>query len=226
MSLFTQPQLFDIDMNDVKFEHDPIAVALVRIEEDNPLHMHEVDKQIQTHKYILNGDYLAQADKIRQYYRKKLFMGAMDNRFSATTFRDCLGACLQREDIYTLKGSEIGMIAKLPEFYAEDVAREKIKQECDTSAMPPPVYVEDAKVTVRYITRTVKRFGNKKTYTYWFKKVMDNRAFCMHVEDDNPLLMLWDDYLQDKKVFELRGNWKLRKQDDFYFFQGPCRVIV
>lgn len=223
---FVQPHLFEVDMNDVKFQHDPIAVAIVRNESDNPLHMHEVDKQIHTHKYILNGDYLAQADKIRQYYRKKLFMGAMDNRFSNTSFRMNLGACLQREDIYTLKGSEIGMIAKLPEFYAEDVAREKIRQECDVSEMAPPMYVPDAKVTVRFVTKTVRRFGNKQTYTYWFKKIMDNRAFCMHIEESNPLIMLWDDYLQDKKVFELRGDWKLRRQDDFYFFQGPCRVIV
>lgn len=223
---FVQPHLFDVDMNDVKFQHDPIAVALVRSESDNPLHMHEVDKQIATHKYILNGDYLVQADKIRQYYRKKLFMGAMDNRFNVTTFRSCLGACLQREDIYTLKGSEIGMIAKLPEFYAEDITRETIRKECDTSEMAPPVYVEDCKVTVRFVTKSVRRFGKKKTNTYWFKKVMDNRAFCMHVEDDNPLIMLFDDFLEDKKVFELRGNWKLRRQDDFYFFQGPCRVIV
>ena len=223
---FVQQHLFEIDMDDIKFQHDPIAVALVRSESDNPLHMHEVDKQIATHKYILNGDYLAQADKIRQYYRKKLFMGAMDNRFNTTAFRTSLAACLQREDIYTLKGSEIGMIAKLPEFYAEDISREKIRSECDTSETPPPVYVQDAKVTVRYLTKTIRRFGNKRTYTYWFKKVMDNRAFCMQVEDDNPLIMLWDDYLANKKVFELRGNWKLRRQDDFFFFQGPCRVIV
>jgi hypothetical protein len=225
---FWQKHLFEnLDMDDVKFKHDPIAVALVRREHKTPQPMHIVDSQISCHQRILNGEYINLAKDIRSYYRKKLFMGAMDNKFTRSRFRMDLLNCLQREDIYTLKGSEVGMIAKLPNFYEEDCVRETVRDVCNTAAPEKPImFVPDAKVTVCYVARTRRRYGTKGTHTYWFRKIMDNRAFCMEIASDNPLINLLDDFMTDGKVFEMQGDWKLHHQDDFYYFKGPCRILV
>lgn len=213
------------DDSEVTFTHDPIAVALLRSEGDGSVMMHTIDQDPRTLEYMANGDYLQQAKTIRDYYKKRLFFGAMNNKFSSTRFRNDLQVCLEREDIYTVLSNEIGMIARLPDFYEQDICRDTIRKECNTGPISKHRSFYEEALTVKYLTRTQSRWGNKKEYTYWFK-TKNSRAVCFHLEGDNPLIELFHDFLEPNKLMQLQGRFNARVQDDFFFYQGKCKVLV
>ena len=216
--------LFDeLEVDPITFTHDPIAVALLRSEGDGTVMMHTVDQDPRTLEYIANGDYLQRANTIREYYKKRLFFGAMSNKFSKTGFRGDLQACLEREDIYTVPSSDIGMIARLPDFYEEDVTRDMLHKECKGNKPKTNSFWTDA-LAVKYLTKTKSRHGRNRQYCYWFKK--GDRALCFYIEGVNPLINLLDDFLEPGKVIQLQGGFTTRVQDGFHFYQGKCKVLV
>ena len=103
----------DLEDNPVKFINDPIAVALVRNEGDGSVMMLDIDRDKHLPPMLELEGYNAKAKQIREYYQKRLFFGAMSNKFSKTGFRGDLQACLEREDIYTVPRGDIGMLARL-----------------------------------------------------------------------------------------------------------------
>ena len=128
MTLLT---LFDDLENDtVKFINDPVAVAIVRTEGDGSVMMLDIDKDKHLPPMLELEGYNAKAKQIREYYQKRLFFGAMSNKFSSTGFRGDLQVCLEREDIYNVPRNEIGMLARLPDFYEEDTTRDMLHKEC------------------------------------------------------------------------------------------------
>ena len=223
--IYTTPlSLFDdIDNDPVTFTHDPIAVALLRSEGDGTVMMHTIDQDPRTLEYIANGDYLQRAAVIREYYKKRLFFGAMSNKFSKTGFRGDLQACLEREDIYTVPSSDIGMLARLPDFYEEDITRDMLHKECKGNKPEKNSFWADA-LTVKYLTKTSSRWGKNKKICYWFKK--QDRALCFYVEGVNPLIDIFEDFLEPGKLIQLQGGFTTRVQDGFHFYQGKCKVLV
>jgi len=206
--------LFDEFENDeVTFTHDPIAVALLRSEGDGTVMMHTVDQDPRTLEYIANGDYLQRAAVIREYYKKRLFFGAMSNKFSKTGFRGDLQACLEREDIYTVPSSDIGMLARLPDFYEEDITRDMLHKECKGNKPEKNSFWADA-LTVKYLTKTSSRWGKNKKICYWFKK--QDRALCFYVEGVNPLIDIFEDFLEPGKLIQLQGGFTTKEQDGFH----------
>jgi len=221
MTLLT---LFDeLEKDPVRFTHDPIAIALLRSEGDGSVMMHMIDQDTRTPEYLASGDYIQQAKSIREYYKKRLFFGAMSNKFSSTSFRDDLQACLEREDIYTLNSGDIGMIARLPDFYNEDTTRDMLHRECRGDKPEKNSFWTDS-ITVNYLTKTKSRHGRKRQYCYWFKK--QDRALCFYVEGINPLIDLLDNFLEPGKAIQLQGGFSTRVQDGFHFYQGKCKVLV
>jgi len=215
--------LFD-EVEDYKFNHDPIAVALIRTEGDGSVMMKDIDQDPRTEEYAVLGGYLQRAEEIREYYKKRLFYGALNNRFSGTSFRKDLQACLERDDKYTLEAGEIGMIARLPDFYQEDITRDMLQKECNGNKPMPNSFWED-NLTAKYLTKTQSRYGKNKQYCYWFK-VKKDRACCFWIENKNPLINLLNDFLEEGKVIQLQGGFTARVQDGFHFYQGKCKVLV
>jgi len=215
--------LFD-EVEDYKFNHDPIAVALIRTEGDGSVMMKDIDQDPRTEEYAVLGGYLQRAEEIREYYKKRLFYGALNNRFSGTSFRKDLQACLERDDKYTLGAGEIGMIARLPDFYQEDITRDMLQKECNGNKPMPNSFWED-NLTAKYLTKTQSRYGKNKQYCYWFK-VKKDRACCFWIENKNPLINLLNDFLEEGKVIQLQGGFTARVQDGFHFYQGKCKVLV
>lgn len=223
-SIIVDPiSLFD-EVEDYQFNHDPIAIALIRTEGDGSVMMKDIDRDPRTEEYVVLGGYLQRAEEIREYYKKRLFYGALSNRFSSTSFRKDLQLCLERDDKYTLGAGEIGMIARLPDFYQEDITRDMLLQECNGNKPTPNSFWED-NLTAKYLTKTQSRYGKNKQYCYWFK-VKKDRACCFWIENKNPLINLLNDFLEEGKVVQLQGGFTARVQDGFHFYQGKCKILV
>lgn len=223
MTLLTLFDDLKIDDDPVKFSNDPIAIALIRSEGDGSVMMKDIDRDPRTEEYVVLGGYLERAEQIREYYKKRLFFGAMSNKFSKTGFRGDLQACLEREDIYTVPGNEIGMLARLPDFYEEDITRDMLHKTCKGNK-PETNSFWATDITVKYITKTKSRHGKNRQYCYWFKK--QDRALCFYIEGTNPLINLLDDFLEPGKALQLQGGFTTRVQDGFHFYQGKCKVLV
>ena len=221
MTLLT---LFDeLEVDPVKFINDPVAVAIVRSEGDGSVMMLDIDRDKHLPPMLELEGYNAKAKQIREYYQKRLFFGAMSNKFSNTGFRADLQVCLQREDIYTVPSSEIGMLARLPDFYEEDVTRDMLHKTCKGNKPEKNSFWADA-LTVKYLTKTSSRWGKNKKICYWFKK--QDRALCFYVEGLNPLIDIFEDFLEPGKALQLQGGFTTRVQDGFHFYQGKCKVLV
>ncbi len=223
MTLLTLFDDLENDNDSVKFSNDPIAIALIRSEGDGSVMMKDIDRDPRTEEYVVLGGYLQRAEQIREYYKKRLFFGAMTNKFSKTRFRGDLQACLEREDIYTVPSNEIGMLARLPDFYEEDITRDMLHKTCKGNKPETNSFWADD-ITVKYITKTKSRHGKNRQYCYWFKK--QDRALCFYIEGINPLINLLDDFLEPGKALQLQGGFTTRVQDGFHFYQGKCKVLV
>ena len=223
MTLLTLFDDLKIDDDPVKFSNDPIAIALIRSEGDGSVMMKDIDRDPRTEEHVVLGGYLERAEQIREYYKKRLFFGAMSNKFSKTGFRGDLQACLEREDIYTVPENEIGMLARLPDFYEEDITRDILHKTCKGNKPETNSFWADD-ITVKYITKTKSRHGKNRQYCYWFKK--QDRALCFYIEGINPLINLLDDFLEPGKALQLQGGFTTRVQDGFHFYQGKCKVLI
>ena len=71
----SQLDLNIIDNNTYRFKSDPVAIALIRSEGDGTVTMKDIDADSDIHKIIRKEGYLKRAKQIREYYRKKLFIG-------------------------------------------------------------------------------------------------------------------------------------------------------
>ena len=218
-----EQNLFEEDNPKITFVNDPIAVALLRNESMWGMMMVEIDSDESCQEFIKQGDFQVKADEIRDYYKKRLFYGALNHKFSNTRFRKDLHKCLEREDVKTLHANEIGMIARLPDFYQEDIARDLIVQECNTGPTEEKNFYDNS-LTATYLCKTRSRFGPNSTHTYWFK-AKQNRALCFNAEGTNPFIKLFEDQLEEGKVFLLNGGFHTRVQDGVYFYQGKCSLV-
>ena len=220
-----QPELPLIDnINWYKFNCDPIAVSLIRSEGNGTVMLKDIDDDPCTEEIIILGGYLERAEEIRKYYKKRLFYGTLDNRFGDNQYRKDLQKCLQREDIFTVHHTEMGMIAKLPEFYAEDRTKEELRKLCDTNT-PFDMSIHNKTLEVEYINSTMARYGPSIQYSHWFKTT-DDKAVCFMIKHDNPLVDIFQHYANKNKHMKLIGDFFTRAQDNFYFYQARCKVAV
>jgi len=219
-----QGELFDEEEEELLFNMDPIAIALIRCESIDPVPMTVIDGDPRTEEICVLGGYLERANEIRSYYKKKLFYGTLSNRFTNTNFRNDLQACLERKDIHTVKRNEIGMVARLPDFYNEDVLRDQLTTEADTKPKTQQSFYSE-ELLIKYRGKTLRRYGKDCVYTYWF--MMKNAQVCsFNIQRSNPLLAMFDKYIQENKIIKVEGGFNPKHQDDFYFYHGKCKVLV
>lgn len=208
----------------VCFINDPIALALYRTDSGARSVMVDLDADPETAWAIARIGYDKQAAEIREFYKKKLFLGYLTDSFVKTKFRDALAACLNRPDIHTLEEREIGMIARLPNFFQEDRAMEMIASTCDVS----PISVDELNIAnplLKFITTTTKWYGTTKTTTYWFK-MQNNRVASFAIESSNPLINLFDQFIETADTVSVGGTFFTKSSDTFHYYTCTKPIIL
>jgi len=209
----------------IEFNNDPIAVAIVRSEgKDFHIDLKDIDNDPRTEKIIITGEYLERAENIRKFYKQKLFLGTFKNRFKRTLFREHLQKALERKNKHKLHFTEVGMIAKLPEFYIQDIVKNEIREMCKTNT-PFSMTLYNKTLKVEYIRSTITRFGGEVRYNHWFK-TDDNKAVQFTLEYRNPLIDLFDYYLKKNKIFYLKGDFFCSEDEDFYYYTHSGQIAI
>ena len=209
----------------IEFIHDPIAIALIRNEgKDYHVDLKDIDNATRTEEIIAQGDYLERAEEIRKFYKQKLFLGTFTKEFRMTTYRKHLQQALERESKHRVHFTEIGMLTKLPEFYIQDIVKKEIQDLCDTST-PFNMTIYGKKLKVEYLRSTTTRYGPEIKYNHWFR-TEDGKAVQFALEYRNPLIDLFDHYLQQSKTFYLVGDFFCCADDDFYYYTCSGKIGI
>lgn len=207
----------------IEFNYDPIAIALIRNEgKDYHVDLKDIDSATRTKEIIEQGDYLERAEEIRKFYKQKLFLGTFTKEFRMTTYRKHLQQALERENKHSVHFTEIGMLTKLPEFYIQDIVKQELKDLCDTTS-PLDTNIYNKQLKVEYLRSTTTRYGPQISYIHWFKTA-DDKAVQFALEYKNPLIDLFDHYLQQSKIFYLIGDFFCSKDDDFYYYTHSGKI--
>ena len=220
-----QWDLLDIDGTDwYKFKSDPIAVALIRNEGDGTVTLKDIDNDITVQNEIAERGYLKRADTIREYYKRKLFMGTFHEGFQNSKFRKDLHKCLERNDPLLVHHTEMGMLAKLPEFYITDTVKDEIKELCDTKT-PFTISQRNTTLKVEYLRSTMARYGPNIQYSHWFR-TQDDKAVSFIVKHDNPLVDIFEHCIRQNKWFYLIGNFFCCSDENFFYYQHQGKIGI
>ena len=220
----SQLDLDFLNINEHTFKSDPIAIAIIRSEGDGTVSMRAIDDDPNIHETIKKEGYLERAKRIREYYRKKLFIGSFDGMFMNTRFRRDLQRCLERKDIHVLDTSEIGMIAKIPEYYVADTIKDEVKEICDTEH-ELTVSLMNHTLDVEYLRSTMARYGTAINHSHWFK-THDNKAVEFMITHDNPLVDIFHDVILKTKYFKLIGNFYNSRSDKFCYYKCKGKIAL
>ena len=207
-----------------KFKCDPIAVAIIRSEGDGSVTLKDVDNDASVQKEIEARGYLKRANKIRKYYKLKLFMGTFNEGFMHSKFRKDLQKCLERKDYLSVHHTEMGMIAKLPEFYIADIVKDEVRELCDTTT-PFEISKRNTKLKVEYLRSTMARFGPYIEYSHWFR-TEDKKAVSFVIKHDNPLVDMFEYFVKQNKYFYLIGDFFCCTDDNFFYYQHQGKIGI
>ena len=206
------------------FNSDPIAIALIRCEGDGTVSLKDIDNDPHVQQEVKSRGYLKRANAIRKYYKRKLFMGTFHEGFQHSKFRKDLQKCLERNDSLVVHHTEMGMIAKLPEFYIVDTVKDEIRELCDTKT-PFKVSQRNTKLKVEYLRSTMARFGPNIQYSHWFR-TQDQKAVSFIIKHDNPLVDVFEHYIKQNKWFYLIGNFFCCADDNFFYYQHQGKIGI
>ena len=202
-----------------EFEEDILAISCAwkRQREDSPgefRYSKLTDKKL--FESVIPDDKEV-ARTIRDHYSKKIMMLKLKGR-PLSSFRKDLNNFIHGDE--TRATEELfPLIYKLPEFYDYDVSVEEIKTLLEDRPSNVTLEKLHGKQSCFYLTpiKSVKKHNKRlKVIEYWFKE-KSNTPVLIQLEPKNPLLHIWDDMFDSKKVLQISGFPFVKNMDDFEY---------
>lgn len=176
----------------VKYKFDPLGLALARLAAGKT--KVEVVEELSRAETVSSWDkdYDQQADTIRKYYRNKLLIQSLKHtKGTMSKFRQDLRKYVNSDSANEIDRSDVPMIVKLPDFYAEDKMMDQFEKE----------YVMDAKyyerqtaynsLTLYPMNKFHRKTKSSDSLYYWFRDD-DNLVYRIELESKNPCLHLFE----------------------------------
>jgi hypothetical protein len=142
---------------------------------------------------VVWGEDREQAERLKAYYK---------NQFVETTFKmlkntNNRGLSPFRRKLYLLANNdlpitdrEIGLLYRLPYFYAEDLALDEVMQSTESVAHHVPAHEQTLNLTL--IKKVLRSRTAGESNQYWFKDQSNSHAYMLSVKTDNVLANLFD----------------------------------
>lgn len=192
------PFFNDVQMAEriTEFKEDPLVLSCVvkRLLEEG--HGYRDMNDTSTVEAITDQD-RQQAKQIKEYYTKKFFWRALSENRPLSDFRRRLINLLENR-IRNCKDQDCGIYYKLPYFYQEDMIYDDFKKNLITDTISSLGSSRQNRMTKRleFLKTTLSAQRKRKIIRYWFKDD-NNWLYGLDLTSDNPLLMIFDDYLAE-----------------------------
>lgn len=186
----------------IKFTDDPLALscASYRLGEETGSRWLEIEQMKAT-----DVD-REEAARLRKYYMDRLVFERL-TKPTVSPFREKMGAFLAGN--YEITKKDIGMLYKLPYFYAEDQAIDSIME---STVDIPGTDTPQPFNNIRRLTPLKKLFQSRKTgerTQFWFT-TESNQPVAFTVQHSNPLFGMVDSLFAWKSV-TLHGNYRVKE---------------
>ena len=180
----------DIPPKLVSLKDDPVvlACAAYRMYQENARH-----RWMDFDQVVVWQDDREEAERLKAYYR---------NRFVETTFKMLKSTNNQnlssfRRKLYLLVNGdlqiterEVGLLHRLPYFYAEDLALDEVMQSTESVAEHIPAHKQALNLTL--IKKVLRSRNSGESNQYWFRDASNSHAYMLPVTTDNILGNLFD----------------------------------
>lgn len=173
----------------VKCKDDPVALSIAsyKIGQQSPGNRwNDLDEVTAT------ADDHAEAAAIRKYYGHQFTMDSLTGK-NCSQFRRKMAAFLAGQ--HEILRSELGMVYRLPYFYAEDRAIDRvIESTVSVSNVDCVIKTMTAKFTLDQIVLRSRHAGDY--YQYWLRSNQDFYPYMISIKSDNPLKGLLESTFQ------------------------------
>ena len=174
----------------VTLKDDPVtlACAAYRMYQENPRH-----RWLDFDQVVVWQEDREQAERLKAYYR---------NQFVETTFKMLKSTNNRslssfRRKLYLLVNSdlqiterEVGLLHRLPYFYAEDLALDEVMQSTESIAEHIPAHQQTLNLTL--IKKVLRSRNAGESNQYWFRDQSNPHAYMLSVKTDNVLANFFD----------------------------------
>lgn len=133
------------------------------------------------------------AAQLKKYYRERLVIDALKHGTNGRSeFRNKLAKLVVDELQFT--DQEIGMLYRLPYFYEEDCALDRVVAQTETAEENFRGHKQTATYTLIEKVFRSRRSGDY--YNYWLASDVDKAAYYVTIKDDNSMRPLFESVIQ------------------------------
>jgi hypothetical protein len=187
----------------IKLPADPVACACAsyRVWKENPARRWEDLSTV-----VVWQDDIDQAQALRKYYRERLVMSTLKNCNGNTSeFRRKLGALVT--DQLKITKEELGMLYRLPYFYAEDLDIDYVAENTTNSKQISlvPTDLHPVVLTFFPLRKILRSRRSGEVNQYWWTAEPGGVPFAFSVRTDNPLMSMIDS-LFDRDQVQLQSR--------------------
>lgn len=174
---------------DMTFTDDPVALAWAgyRLYLKNPALRWADFNDVE-----VTAEDRAKAQEIRSYYTGRILMDAMKSKQPMSEFRKKLYGLLIGET--GLKKKDIGLLHRLPYFYAEDTDLDQVIAQTQSAKVMPTAEIAG---TFTLIKRILVSRRSGEYIHFWLRHHKKPAPFLIVVKSDNPLLSLLEGILKN-----------------------------
>lgn len=161
---------------------------------------------------IVTQEDIEQANKIRDYYSKKLMLITLKSDVPLSKFRKDLSTFISSEG-KVFREDMVPLVFRLPEFYEYDI---KLESTIEKARNLDVSLNNHEHVFLSKLSRTLK----KNTFCeYWFLGTNQYLA-CLTVDNKNILIPILDKVLQNKSgIIDLPGNHQPQVRDGLHYYK-------
>jgi hypothetical protein len=155
-----------------------------------------------------------QAEKIRDYYSKKIVMWKLKGD-PMSSYRNDLSSFVH-SDGTKFPESMLGLAYYLPAFYEYDIQLDDVRLQVESTGITTKPMISTSR-TFTPIKRIVQKTKRISSVQYWLKDVDSNHAASIHIETKNQLEHLWNHIFNTSDTIAINGNFHHKQRDNFEY---------
>ena len=184
---------------DMEFHDDPVALACASYR----AFLKSSIRWAELKDVTVTDQDREQAAHIRKYYSDRILLAAVAARGEMSEFRRKLYGLLIGQT--GLKKRDVGLLYRLPYFYAEDTAMDQVMEQTESATGPNPRPVVGKFQVIRRV-QVSRRSG--ESVQLWLKKDSDTVPYMIASKLDNPFLTLVESMLGQTTALQAIAHLK------------------